>query len=667
MDSFTTRVATPANASADPTKRVNYTYGMVLGVDDFVQEQTYHGARGEWLARDLVGYGTVNGLAVSAGKTAQNETEVVVTAGAALSPRGQLIRVAPTQCANLSQWLAADANRKAVRDKVGSPPNGPARLYVVLCYSACETDRVPIPGEPCRSEENATAASRLTDDFRLELRLTPPSQLEEDAVRDFVMWLEQHVQFTDEPGSFTDLQTFRDTLVKAAHPVSSPPSSPPDFMHDSPPGVMRVHSADGCAFLREAFRLWVTELRPRWRPVFGTGQGHEEEECLLLAELRAPLTNAGLLDETKKVEVREDRRPFVVHLRMLQEWLLCGEMGRVTGVITSPPSGPPSPQQLKLDDLTDVDANAPQVNDVLAFQGGRWLNAKVPPTGVAGGDLQGNYPNPTIANLRGRPLSGNAPSTGQALVFNGTQWIPSTISGGGGGGAPTGPATGDLSGIYPNPTVAQLQTRAVSNAAPGDGDTLTWNASANRWAPTPRPPVANMLPFATPIPSTFSQANGLYRLWFNLDAPGNNVGIVDIPNEAVRVFTETTSPEFLAEIRVLFAKAVDGQRNLFDIQLEKPAALLRFQFDSRRVSVRLGSSGLPTTLQKFMSDSRVNYVGFDGGSLITVFVSAMTESSTTDSGPVPPKTDATKIDPTTTPPIISPRTTTTTIKPGVLK
>jgi hypothetical protein len=644
MDSFTTRVATPANASADPTKRVNYTYGMVLGVDDFVQEQTYHAARGEWLARDLVGYGTVNGLAVSAGKTAQNETEVVVTAGAALSPRGQLIRVAPTQCANLSQWLAADANRKAVRDVVGSPPTSPARLYVVLCYGACETDRVPIPGEPCRSEENATAASRLTDDFRLELRLTPPSQLEEDAVRDFVVWLEQHVQFTDEPGSFTDLQSFRDTLVKAAHPVSSPPSSPPDFMHDSPPGVMRVHSGDACAFLREAFRLWVTELRPRWRPVFGTGQGHEEEECLLLAELRAPLTNAGLLDETKKVEVREDRRPFVVHLRLLQEWLLCGEMGRVTGVVTSPPSGPP--QQLKLDDLTDVDTatNTPQANDVLAFLGGRWINAKVQPTGVAGGDLSGAYPNPIVGSLRGRALSGVAPVAGQALVFNGAQWTPSTISGGGGGGAPTGPAGGDLSGLYPNPTVAQLQARPVSNVAPGDGDTLTWNAAANQWQPTPRPPVVNMLPFATVIPSS-SQANAIYRFWFNLEAPGNSVGIADITTDALRVVAETdASPDFGGELKVVAVTAVAGQRNLFDIQLDRTAPLLRFQFDLRRVSVRIVKSPLATTLLKFISDNRINYVGFDGGSQVTVFVASQTDS-TTDSvpPPPPPKTVATPI------------------------
>jgi hypothetical protein len=202
--------------------------------------------------------------------------------------------------------------------------------------------------------------SRLTDDFALELRFTPPDQREEDAVRDFVAWLSQ-IELTDTPGSSTPLNDFIEEIRRAARvigsPPDSPPSSPPDFMYGSPPATLRIFTADACEYLRTAFRIWVTELRPQWRPDWlGKGQSCSgpspaqeilPEACVMLAELEVPIfipEGAGdwQVQDPANIAVLEDKRPYLLHLRLLQEWLLCGLRSPAPANAVERPANQPS-------------------------------------------------------------------------------------------------------------------------------------------------------------------------------------------------------------------------------------------------------------------------------------------------------------------------------------
>lgn len=92
--------------------------------------------------------------------------------------------------------------------------------------------------------------------------------------------------------------------------------------------------------------------------------------------------------------------------------------------------------------------------------------------GTLAGDVTGASSANTVVKIQGRSVTTGVPSSGDALVWNGSAWAPAAVS---------GTLAGDVTGAIGANTVGKLQNRDVSSGAPTTGNQLAWNGSA--WAP----------------------------------------------------------------------------------------------------------------------------------------------------------------------------------------
>jgi hypothetical protein len=126
-----------------------------------------------------------------------------------------------------------------------------------------------------------------------------------------------------------------------------------------------------------------------------------------------------------------------------------------------------------------------------------------------GGDISGPPASATVNKLLGRKLNTIAPTTGQFLGWDGTQWSAQTVTittapvtsvfsrtgaviaqtgdytfsqiGGSVASSQLPLAGGDISGGITAATVIKIQSRAIAATAPATGQVLTWNGT--QWAP----------------------------------------------------------------------------------------------------------------------------------------------------------------------------------------
>jgi hypothetical protein len=321
-----------------PDQRVNYAYGMVLGLDEFLTEQQYFLNKDYLHERALHGYGTVYGLQVTVSPAGTSDFTIQVAPGMAIDQWGREVVVRAAQCARLGSWLAAQ-DQETVAHHMG--PSAEFTVYVVANYADCQDDLVPLPGQPCSSSAQTMVASRLRDAWNIQLRWEPPPMLSWDTDRRLARLLSS-VQIVAglDPAQSSEAEIIAAVLALpsdlGAGPedlwplVDWPPGSPPSG--PSGPVVYKLPAETAADALDRIFTIWVTQVRPLITPPDLTQPPDTSDPAVLLSTitftLGPPVSPPTAEPAIATCDEPDDTgRPYVLHTRLIQELRILAQAG----------------------------------------------------------------------------------------------------------------------------------------------------------------------------------------------------------------------------------------------------------------------------------------------------------------------------------------------------
>jgi hypothetical protein len=321
----TQRCVPLASGGLNPDSRVNYEFGLVLGVDEFRQEQFYHLTKNYLHNRGLHGYGVVSGLQVGLERTSDNDIRINVGTGVGVDQCGRTFIIRSDQCAYLRAWL--ERNQQDLDLTTGN-----LTLYVVGTYDECKDALVAIAGQPCASSEQSLAASRIRDSFNISLRSEPPAMPAWETIRRLAALLTRVRIVNGLPVSESDEATIAARVRVIDDPAKLAALDAPltGYYGGEFPDYWRLPAEGINETLDRIFMVWVSEVRPRLTPtvIDGCGTTDPIETGILLGQMDIEINdlNAPIQFEFSEPapSTSHAERPYLLQTQVIQELLFLG-------------------------------------------------------------------------------------------------------------------------------------------------------------------------------------------------------------------------------------------------------------------------------------------------------------------------------------------------------